>query len=238
MPPHVAIQRAEAAKRRATKQYQDRIVSEAHDVFQRIDMHGGDKDVCWEWRGAHGLGTRGEYRPRCSIKGKDMYVYRVVYELYTGYKLLKGEVVRHNCDHSWCCNPYHMIIGTQADNVRDMVERERVGMKHYQVRRIMQMLEIGCTAEFVRDKMKEGYNMSLDVSVIRKIRMRRIYKHIEWPWGDAWSDQRSRRLLALRKQRALASDPNCAILNSQQQGATTHVKQTTTEEGEDAGETD
>lgn len=202
MPAHVVIQRAKAAAGERSRSYKHNKRAESYDVFTRIDMHLGDKNVCWEWRGAHGLGTRGEYRPRVVVGGKDLYVYRVVYELYTGYKLQKGDVVRHSCDHSWCCNPYHMQIGTQRDNVNDMLARERIGMKHYQVKRIMQMLEIGCSAKYVCDKMKEGYNISLHVSVIKKIRMRRIYKHIPWPWGDKYAEDRRKRL-AYVSQRAI-----------------------------------
>jgi hypothetical protein len=93
-----------------------------------------------------------------------------------------------------------MVIGKQADNVHDMLERERVGMKHFHVKRIMQMLEMGCTAEFVCQKMREGYNMSMDVSVIRKIRLRRLYKHITWEWGDNYAAQRRKRLAELRSE--------------------------------------
>jgi len=227
MPPHVAAQRAEfASGKRATQLRRRGEANEHYDVFKRINMHSGSKDVCWEWLGAHGLGTRGEYRPRVVIQGRDYYVYRVVYQLYTGYILQKGDVIRHQCDHPWCCNPYHMVIGTQADNVQDMLDRERIGLKHYQVKRIMQMLELGCTAKYVSQKMREGYNVSLDVSVIKRIRMRNIYKHIPWEWGDKYADARHKRLDDIKKQR-LASDPTCAILSdtNPSEGASADAKE-------------
>jgi hypothetical protein len=208
MPQHVIEQRAAYAK---TKKRQPKSKSEMHDVFRRINMHGGDKELCWEWRGAHGKGTRGEYRPRVVIGQRDYYVHRVVYELYTGYKLLTKDVIRHQCDNHWCCNPHHMIIGTQADNVRDMLDRERVGMKMFHVKRIMQMLELGCSAQYVSEKLKEGYDMQLDVSTIRRIRMRTIYKHIEWPWGDAYAAQRRQRLAEVRAAK-LACVSECDII--------------------------
>ena len=201
MPAHVAAQRAQQKLKKARPLRAYRVRSELHDVFRRINMHDGDKSVCWEWRGAHGKGTREEWRPRVVIGRRSMYVYRVVYELYTGYKLEPGDVVRHTCDNCWCCNPYHVIVGSQADNVQDMLTRERVGMKHFHIKRIMQMLEMSCTAEFVCEKMKESYNMSLDVSVIRKIRLRRIYKHIPWEWGDNYSARRRQRLAELRAEK-------------------------------------
>jgi hypothetical protein len=199
-----------------------------YDVFRRIDMHDGDKKVCWEWKGAHGLGTRGEYRPRVVIGQKDYYVYRIVYALYTGYELQRGDVIRHECDHSWCCNPHHMIIGTQADNVQDMLKRERVGMKHFHVKRVMQMLEVGCTAKYVHEKMREGYGMNVDVSIIRKIRLRTVYRHIEWPWGDEWAARRKQRMAELRSSR-LASVTECDIIPT----STTQQETTNGEASED-----
>ena len=41
--------------------------------------------------------------------------------------------------------------------------------------------------------MREGYNFVVDVSVIKKIRLRTIYKHIPWPWGDAYVEALARR---------------------------------------------
>jgi hypothetical protein len=104
-----------------------------------------------------------------------------------------------------------MIIGTQADNVRDMLDRERVGMKMFHVKRIMQMLELGCSAAYVSEKLKEGYDIQLDVSTIRRIRMRTIYKHIEWPWGDEYATQRRARLAEVRASK-LACVSECDII--------------------------
>lgn len=36
-----------------------------------------------------------------------------------------GRVVRHTCDNPRCINPFHLIIGTQYDNVHDAMERGR-----------------------------------------------------------------------------------------------------------------
>lgn len=34
-------------------------------------------------------------------------------------------VVRHSCDNPPCCNPKHLILGTQGQNVADMIARGR-----------------------------------------------------------------------------------------------------------------
>lgn len=38
-------------------------------------------------------------------------------------------VSRHTCDNTWCINPNHIISGTQAQNVRDCVDRGRTSRK-------------------------------------------------------------------------------------------------------------
>jgi len=54
------------------------------------------------------------------------------------YELLKGPTgdffVLHTCDNPPCCNPDHLWLGTQADNIKDCKEKGRtrngVGAKH------------------------------------------------------------------------------------------------------------
>jgi hypothetical protein len=37
----------------------------------------------------------------------------------------KGKVVRHTCDNPSCINPEHLKLGSQPQNIQDMVERGR-----------------------------------------------------------------------------------------------------------------
>ena len=60
---------------------------------------------------------------RIFINGKHQRLFRYIYEQKYG-KIPKGMVIRHKCDNSNCCNIEHLEIGTQKDNVRDLIERQ------------------------------------------------------------------------------------------------------------------
>ena len=61
---------------------------------------------------------------RIRYNGKHERLFRVLYMQKYG-DIPKGMVIRHKCDHPYCCNIEHLEIGTRLDNVRDMIERGR-----------------------------------------------------------------------------------------------------------------
>lgn len=84
-----------------------------------------DPGECWEWLGsrdgyAYGrlwanLG-QGPSRPTAAQ--------RVSWVLHYG-SIPDGLEVLHSCDHPWCVNPYHLFLGTQAANMKDMARKGR-----------------------------------------------------------------------------------------------------------------
>ena len=80
-----------------------------------------NEDGCWICV-SHSRDTCGY--PLIRHKGKLLKLSRFVYEQQHG-KIPAGMVVRHTCDNRACINLDHLILGTQADNVRDMMERGR-----------------------------------------------------------------------------------------------------------------
>jgi hypothetical protein len=59
-----------------------------------------------------------------TIKGVTQYAHRASYEAAVG-PIPEGLKLRHTCDNPACIRPEHLIVGTQADNMRDKVDRDR-----------------------------------------------------------------------------------------------------------------
>lgn len=79
---------------------------------------------CHEWTGtknADGYGI-------LAVNGKNALVHRFFYEKRHG-RIPKGKKVLHTCDNPPCIRDEHLYLGTQADNVRDMIERKRDNFK-------------------------------------------------------------------------------------------------------------
>lgn len=55
------------------------------------------------------------------------FAHRIAYVEAHGLRLadIQGQVVRHACDNPACVNPDHLLLGTQAENIRDMDTRGR-----------------------------------------------------------------------------------------------------------------
>ena len=75
---------------------------------------------CWIWHGARSKSGYGNIG-RC---GKTMAAHRVAYRIWNG-DIPDGMCVIHVCDDRACCNPAHLYLGTQKENIRDMFARGR-----------------------------------------------------------------------------------------------------------------
>lgn len=111
--------------------------SEALRFWAQV-IQSSDITVCWEWVGAkNGWRLEKRYgrfrrnRPHCRRHSLQavVYAHRFAYCLGNGMvnpeSLPKDMVVRHKCDNPLCCNPEHLELGTQLDNINDTRSRRK-----------------------------------------------------------------------------------------------------------------
>ncbi len=88
---------------------------------ERFEQYVEYTNTCWLWRGA--LNTKGYGTFTLSSKHMIM-AHRFAYELWVN-KIPKNLCVLHKCDTPICVNPEHLFLGTQRDNVMDMINKRR-----------------------------------------------------------------------------------------------------------------
>lgn len=154
-------------------------------LWRQVDRRSPDE--CWPWKakslvrgyGIISRGTRSDGR---------ILAHRAAWEVTYG-PIPKGEgahgtIVLHTCDNRPCCNPAHLRLGTQADNVRDM---DAKGRRVVVMRRGEDHPNTNLTANDVRairatnasqDKVwAERFGMTR--AGIKQVRLRQTWKHID-----------------------------------------------------------
>lgn len=94
----------------------------ADRLWSKVDRSGGPA-ACWPYIGARmhngygwmGLGGRSD---------GNTGAHRVAWTVTYG-PIADGLYVLHRCDNRPCCNPAHLWLGTQGDNLRDMAAKGR-----------------------------------------------------------------------------------------------------------------
>lgn len=79
-------------------------------------------DGCWEWQGSRSRRGYGWFSSAAHTY--NVPAHRASYELFCS-EIPPGLYVLHKCDNPPCVRPDHLFIGTQRDNIHDMIQKGR-----------------------------------------------------------------------------------------------------------------
>lgn len=94
----------------------------ADRFWSKVDQQGPDD--CWPWLAATFRNGYGAFVVG-GRKGSMTTAHRTAWELANEQRVPEGLFVCHRCDNRPCCNPRHLFLGSQEDNMRDMLSKGR-----------------------------------------------------------------------------------------------------------------
>lgn len=99
-------------------------LSDENRFWNKVDKSGGP-DACWLWS----VGKNDKGYGMFLIDGQRIRAHRIAWALSKGSipndDSYHGLCVLHRCDVPACCNPSHLFLGTNADNVADRESKHR-----------------------------------------------------------------------------------------------------------------
>lgn len=137
----------------------------------------GEVSECWEWLASKSLGYG-----RFSIHGKMWQAHRVAWTLTFG-PIPEGLHVCHHCDNKGCCNPYHLFLGTDLDNIQDSARKGRMAKK----------LSIEDVRE-IRELLEEDNLLLREIAAlfgVRGVAIGKIKSGYTWAWLDRLEEEKN-----------------------------------------------
>lgn len=140
--------------------------------WKKIDRSGGP-NACWPFTGVARVRNYGNIWHN----GRMRLTHRVCFELVNGREPVG--VLRHTCDFGLCCNPLHLVEGTQAENVYDMLTKNRYSNGNRRGNLTPEIILL------IRSKASEGATykqlseeFSISESTATRIVKRDVWKHL------------------------------------------------------------
>ena len=134
-------------------------------VWERVNK----TKSCWLWIG---FGSKdGKRYGQIRKDGKIQRAHRVVWEIVNG-PITVGLNVLHNCDNRACVNPSHLFLGTQRDNIIDMVKKGRCYNRKVTDDEVREIRKSDLSAT------EASRIYGVQPAQIRKIRSRKVAAHV------------------------------------------------------------
>lgn len=92
----------------------------------RYKIDDGEDSECWNWQGrkdTHGYGL-------LSLSKYEVFLaHRIAFKICNNKDPI-GFVVAHKCDNPTCCNPNHLFMATDAENMHDRTSKGRTARQY------------------------------------------------------------------------------------------------------------
>jgi hypothetical protein len=99
-----------------------KFISTPDELFNRHCLKG-QPDECWPWMAYRNESNYGQ--TRIGGRGsKAVLAHRLSWIVHFG-EIPVGMHILHKCDNPPCCNPNHLFMGTNYDNILDRVKKGR-----------------------------------------------------------------------------------------------------------------
>lgn len=154
--------------------------TEEERFWAKVDRRGPDE--CWNWTAATNDTGYGVLRPAGRRTGPALRAHRFSAEL-AGMNI-DGLHVLHSCDNRRCVNPAHLRPGTDAMNMADAIERDRIHrgeartearLTDAQVATIKAMLTAGELHKVI------AAQFGVNRATVSMINTGRTWTHVPWP---------------------------------------------------------
>jgi len=158
--------------------------SDEERFWSKVDRRSPNE--CWPWMAKSRISGYGVITMGGRL-GRHKLAHRVAWE-FTNGPIPSGEgyhgtVVMHECDNRLCCNPAHMKLGTQLDNVRDMDGKGRasrgnspVGRGHPNAKLTDESVVFIRCSDAGHTELARRFGV--DKATISRIRKRQTWKHV------------------------------------------------------------
>lgn len=113
------------------------------EFWFRVDIKSINE--CWNWK---------------SSSSKIFSYYRTAYELTCG-KIPDNKIILHLCNNPKCCNPMHLKLGTQKENMQQMLKEGR-GKKFSKISKeqVIEIRNIWKNGNISQKQIAEKFNIS------------------------------------------------------------------------------
>lgn len=139
-----------------------------------------DENGCWIWTGKTFRNGYGQMH----VNGRCKMAHRVSWEIHNNMEPPENLVVMHKCDVRNCVNPEHLSLGTQTDNMQDMIAKgrqgdirgEKCGKSKLKEKDVLTIRSLYGSGEYSQKEIAEAYAVSAkQISIIIN---RKQWKHI------------------------------------------------------------